>query len=330
MNDRLDPDVATARNLVRAATADLPGGGRVLVALSGGQDSLALAAATAFVAQRAEWEAGAVVVDHRLQDGSRGIAESAAGQARALGLGPVQVVGVAVDPSSPRGPEGAAREARYAALSDAAQRHDAAAVLLAHTLDDQAETVLMGLARGSGARTLAAMAPVDGLWRRPLLGLSRRQTRRVCEASGLRWWSDPHNDDDAYTRVRVRADALPALEDALGPGVREALARTASLVRADADHLDVLAARAYADTADGDSLEVTALAALPEALRTRVIHRHAIATGCPPADLAAVHVAEVERLVTDWHGQGPLDLPGRVSVTRQGSALVFSRPERPA
>lgn len=325
MSERLHPDVAQARNLVRTATCDLPAGSQVLVALSGGADSLALAAATAFVAARSGWTAGAVVVDHGLQEGSAEVAASAASRGRVLGLDPVDVVRVDVDPASPYGPEGAARAARYSALAAAADRRTAAAVLLGHTLDDQAETVLLGLARGSGARAVAGMPAADKIWRRPFLALTREQTRRVCEVSGLSWWEDPHNDDAAYTRVRVRRDVVPALDAALGPGVREALARTADLLRADADHLDALAAEAYEKVADGDGLDVPALAALPAALRGRVLHRHALAVGCPPADLAAIHVREVERLVTDWHGQGPIQLPGSISVTRRSQALVFRR-----
>ncbi|UYM07009.1 tRNA lysidine(34) synthetase TilS [Solicola gregarius] len=324
MGGRPHPDVARARVLVRDALADLADGSRVLVAVSGGADSLALAAATAFVAPRRDLEAGAVVVDHGLQEGSDAVAWTAAARAKQLGLAPVEVARVEVGAAG--GPEGAARAARYDALSGVAQRHDAVAVLLGHTLDDQAETVLMGLARGSGARSLAAMAPADGLWRRPFLALSRTQTRAVCEETGVEWWDDPHNDDTAYTRVRVRTQALPALEAALGPGVREALARTASLLRADADHLDELVERVEFEALDGDDrLDAETLAKLPRAIRTRVIRRHALRMGCPAADLTAAHVIEVERLVTDWHGQSHIELPGKVVARRVGVWIAFSR-----
>lgn len=323
---RLHPDVARARNLVRAATADLPANARALVAVSGGADSLALASATAFVAERASWYAGGVVVDHGLQEGSEQVAEQAAERARACGLDPVEVVRVSVDPSN-GGPEAAARAARYDSLTIAAERWDARAVLLGHTLDDQAETVLMGLARGSGARSIAGMPASGGVWRRPLLALTRVQTQAACRASGITWWDDPHNDDRAYTRTRVRNDALPALEAALGPGVREALARTASLLRADADLLDELATKAEHDVVDANRMSVSGLAALAPALRTRIIHRHARRMGSPPEDLAAVHVLEVERLVTDWHGQGPIELPGRLVAEREsGTIVVRGRP----
>ena len=318
---RLHPDVARARNLVRAATADVPANAHVLVAVSGGADSLALAAATAFVAERALWHAGAVVVDHRLQEGSTDTAERAAQRARECGLDPVDVMPVSVDPAA-GGPEGAARAARYDALTIAAERWDARAVLLGHTLDDQSETVLMGLARGSGARSIAGMPAANGIWRRPFLALTRTQTQAACRASGLTWWDDPHNADPSYTRVRVRNDALPALEAALGPGVRSALTRTAALLRADADLLDELAAEAERDVVAANRLIVAGLAALPSALRTRIIHRHARRMGSPPEDLASVHVLEVERLVTDWHGQGPIELPGRLVAEREGETVI--------
>jgi tRNA(Ile)-lysidine synthase len=146
---RLTPAIADLRRAVRAA---LPAEGLVLVALSGGPDSLALAAATAF---EAAGRAGAVIVDHGLQAGSAAIAEAAAEQARSLQLDPVIVVAVTVGADG--GPEAAARAARYRALSEAAASLGASAVLLGHTLDDQAETVLLGLARGSGATSLQGM-----------------------------------------------------------------------------------------------------------------------------------------------------------------------------
>ncbi|TRW43204.1 tRNA lysidine(34) synthetase TilS [Georgenia yuyongxinii] len=249
------PAVAAARSAVRAALADLPPGARVLVACSGGADSLALAAATAFVAARAGWLAGAVIVDHRLQESSAADAAQAAEQCADLGLDPVEVRGVDVPGGrsgrGAGGPEAAARTARYDALAAAARDAGAAAVVLGHTLDDQAETVLLGLARGSGARSLAGMAPVHGLWRRPLLGLRRAQTEQVCRVLGQEFVTDPTNraegpwraaDGTALRRAAVRERVLPALTDALGPGVVPALGRTAAQLRRDGELLDTLAA----------------------------------------------------------------------------------------
>lgn len=318
------PAVAAVRLAVRRGLADLEAGTRLLVACSGGADSLALAAATAFEAERRGLLAGAVTVDHALQPGSAGRAAAVAQVLRDLGLDPVDALTVAVGRDG--GPEAAARTARYAALDAAADRLGAAAVLLGHTRDDQAETVLLGLARGSGARSLAGMAPVAGRYRRPMLGLDRATVRAA--AAGLPVWDDPHNDDASYARARVRHDVLPALDAGVGPGVAAALARTADLLRADADALDGWAARAYDEARDdvrGPSLTVAALESLPTAVRTRVLRRAALDAGSPPTDLNAGHVAALDALVTGWHGQGPLHLPGGVRAARECGTLVLSR-----
>jgi tRNA(Ile)-lysidine synthase len=346
---RLTPAIADIRRAVRASLADLgetndgdpdlsgsagpvvPGAGTapavatpsfVLVALSGGPDSLALAAAVAFEAPRAGIAAGAVVVDHRLQAGSDAVAARAAEQAVALGLAPVRVERVTVGAEG--GPEAAARAARYAALERVARELGASAVLLGHTLDDQAETVLLGLARGSGAASLQGMAAASGLWRRPLLGIRRATTEAACADAGLEPWRDPHNDDRAYSRVRVRRNVLPVLEAELGPGVAEALARTAEQLREDNAALDAFAEEVAEDLADhaeaGLTLPVAALAANPPALRQRLI-RLAVRSefGIP---LSRSQTLEVARLVTDWHGQAGVDLPG-VRVVRRGALLHF-------
>ncbi|SEG27732.1 tRNA(Ile)-lysidine synthase [Thermomonospora echinospora] len=323
-----DPAVATVRVAVRRALNDLPAGARVLVACSGGADSLALAAAVAFEAPRAGREAGGVTVDHGLQEGSARVADAVVRTMRDLGLDPAGSVAVTVGAHG--GPENAARHARYTALDEAAGRLGAV-VFLGHTLDDQAETVLLGLARGSGARSLAGMPPDfrrgEIRYVRPILALDRATTRRACLAMDLEPWDDPHNEDPAYTRVRLRHEALPALEKALGPGVAAALARTARLLRDDAEALDALAARAYADVLDGEGggLDVAALEALPRAVRTRVLRRAAIEAGGPAGTLAAVHVDELDRLVTAWRGQHHVDLPGGVRALRRYGKLLFRR-----
>lgn len=324
---RLHPAVADVRVAVRRGLADLPAGALVLAACSGGADSLALAAALAHEAPRAGLRAGAVTVDHGLQDGSAERADAVAKVLDGLGLEPVLVRRVAVTGTG--GPEGAARAARYRALDDVAAGTGAVAVLLAHTRDDQAETVLLRLARGSGARSLAGMAPVTGRYRRPLLDLPRDRVREACLASGLDPWDDPHNLDPAYARSRVRHDLLPALVDALGPGVLPGLARTAALLRADADALDEWAGRAYAGCRDDDgALAVAPLAGLPEAVRARVLRGAALAAGCPGGSLGAGHVRAIDELVTGWHGQDGVDLPGAVSCVRRHDRLLFEPRER--
>lgn len=308
-------EVAAVRSAVRACVADLPSGALVVVACSGGPDSLALAAGLAFVAPRRDLRAGGVTVDHGLQPGSRAQAERVGGQLRDLGLDPVDLRTVTVGTSG--GPEGAARAARYEALDRCAEQWRAAAVLLGHTRDDQAETVLLGLARGSGARSLAGMAVRTGLYRRPLLGLGRRTVHTAARQTNLAVWSDPHNEDPSYTRTRVRHQVLPSLQGALGPGVPEALARTADLLRDDADALD-----AWADSvgeraaAGGDGLDVRVLDALPRAVRTRLLRRLAVDAGASPGALTAEHVHALDNLVAHWHGQGPVALPGGLSGRR--------------
>ncbi|GIG25448.1 tRNA lysidine(34) synthetase TilS [Cellulomonas denverensis] len=329
------PAVARTRSAVTTACADLPPGALVLVACSGGADSLALAAATAFAVRDhgpLALRAGAVVVDHGLQPGSAGVAQAAADRCRALGLDPVQVRTVQVDGGG--GPEAAAREARYAALTAAATELGAAAVLLGHTRDDQAEGVLLGLARGSGARSLAGMAPVRGLWRRPLLGLPRADTEAACAALGLDPWQDPTNtpapdDPAAPLRSRLRIRVLPVLESELGPGVAAALARTATGLREDADALDAwaeeLAGRAITPDASGAAVLVDPdlLATAPAALRRRVLRLAALRAGVPAAALTRAHLLAVDGLLTDWHGQGPVHLPGRVEALRACGRLAL-------
>ena len=325
------PEVAAVRLAVRHVLRDLEQPGPVLAACSGGADSVALAAALAFEAPRdgpAGRPAGAVTVDHGLQDASARRAADLARSLRGLGLDPVEVVRVEV--GSGGGPEAAARTARYAALDESAQRRGAVAVLLGHTLDDQAETVLLGLARGSGARSLAGMPSARGRYRRPLLGLERATVRAAARESGVTCWEDPHNTDPAYARSRVRDDALPALEKALGPGVARALARSADLLRADADALDGWAAAALAEASPAPGrLSVEVLAGLPEGVRRRALRRALLAAGAPATDLTAAHVGEVDRLVTDWHGQGPLHLPGGLRVARD-RAMLHLPDDRPA
>jgi tRNA(Ile)-lysidine synthase len=317
------PAVAAVRAAVRAtlAAARPPG---VLVACSGGADSLALAAATAFVAPRLGVRAGLITVDHGLQPGSAARAASVAELGYELGFDPVEVV--RVDVGTAGGPEAAARTARYAALDAAATALDAH-VLLAHTLDDQAETVLLGLGRGSGPRSIAGMAAVAGRYLRPSRGLRRTATEAACAALGLQPWDDPHNSDPAYQRVRLRREVLPLLEEVLQGGVAEALARTAELIRDDLDALDaysaevVPASSVHTGRTPGQlELDVASLASLARAVRSRALRAFASAAGAPP--LSAERTAALEALVTSWHGQGPVDLPGGVAVRRTSGKLV--------
>ena len=334
----------------------------LLAALSGGQDSLALAAACASEAATLGMRAGAVIVDHGLQDDSAAVAEAAAATATGLGLAPVVVR--RVDVPGGGNVEANARDARYRAFADVAAETGAAAVCTGHTSDDQAEQVLLALARGSGTRSIAGM-PVtrplgrDTLLVRPLLfgeaQVTRQATGRACAELGLTPWADPHNLDPSFARVRVRERALPALAAELGPGVRAGLARSAQLAREDAAALDSWARDVTADllaqAAGGtdeaaidsrsagdahrgagtlgaralvlDGRALESLAALPAAIRQRVLQQ--IAQEGFGAALGRAHVLALARLVTDWRGRGPAFVPG-IRVTRSRAALRFERP----
>ncbi|HVQ94828.1 MAG TPA: tRNA lysidine(34) synthetase TilS [Mycobacteriales bacterium] len=379
---------------------------RVLVACSGGPDSVALAAATAAVARALDLPAGLVTVDHGLQPGSADRATAVADLGRRLGLHPIRVIRVRVGTAG--GPEAAARAARYAGLAEVAAATGAGYVLLGHTLDDQAETVLLGLGRGSGPRSVAGMRPVDPPWLRPLLGVRRAATVGACRAEGLATWADPHNTDPRYTRVRLRQEALPLLEDVLRGGVAEALARTATLLREDLDALDAEAGRVAAavtlppgdlvtappgapprgptpppgvptpppgapprtpppgvptpppgvltpppgvptppvDPAagpaaepngspelpaalaaaalDAAALDAAALAEHPTAVRTRVLRGWLAGIGVGP--LTSAHLDALDALVSSWHGQGPVGLPGGLAAYRRHGRLHLGRP----
>ncbi len=292
-------------------------GAPVMVACSGGADSLALALAVSTLAARTGCPARAVVIDHGLQPGSAEHSRQVLAQLGSIGL-PAEVVAVTVHPGG-TGPEAAARDARYAALS--AELRIGERCYLGHTLDDQAETVLLGLARGSGIRSLAGMAPTRDGFVRPLLAVTRQTTQLSCREQGLTWWDDPHNADLRFSRVRVRSAVLPVLEAELGPGIAEALARTAELAREDADALDQ-AARTNAPA--GDEVDCAAVLALPAAVRQRVLRNWLLELGA--AEVSRRHVLAVAGLITDWHGQKWVEVPGLRVVRRNGRLSV----ERPA
>jgi tRNA(Ile)-lysidine synthase len=318
------PAVADIRRAVRGVLGECGPGDLVLVALSGGADSMALAAAAAFEGPTLGIRVGAVVVDHGLLADSSEVAHTAADRAPGLGLDPVEVVRVEVEATGD-GVEAAARGARHAALSEAADRLGARLVLLGHTLDDQAEQVLLGLSRGSGARSLAGMPRARDRFRRPLLGIRRSDTRFACTVDNLPWWDDPMNDDPAFARVRARR-ALADLEEDLGPGLTEALARTADQLRADADHLDGEADAAFARLGSEVGVAVGDVAALPPAIRSRVWRRLLLAAGAPAGRLTSRHTDECDRLLTDWHGQGPIHVPGELRVSRRAGRVAVERP----
>jgi tRNA(Ile)-lysidine synthase len=306
---------------------------RVLVACSGGPDSLALAAVAAYFARRGHVDGhpvsvGAVVVDHQLQPGSAAVAASTAGTLEDLGLSPVLIRTVDVAATG-SGPEAAARDARHAALEAAADETGAAVILLGHTLDDQAEQVLLGLARGSGTRSLAGMRPSRGLFLRPFLGLRRADTLEICRVEELDPWHDPSNTDPAFARSRTRVEVLPLLEEKLGPGVAESLARTAAILQLDADYLEDLANdtfnRLRERTGEEISLPEAALRDLAPALRFRVIAKAAAAVGGQQPSYQRLLAAEA--LLRRQGSAGPVELPGAVNVYRLSlSQLTAEKP----
>ena len=289
-----------ARLAISQAVDALPAAGWV-VACSGGADSLALAWAAAHVAGRRGTPVRAAIVDHGLQPGSDAVARAVAAVLEAMGL-PARVLTVEVDAASGAGLEAAARDARLGAL--AADAGASERILLGHTLDDQAETVLLGLARGSGVRSLSGMPAERGPFLRPLLGIARETTAAACAELELIPWHDPMNDDPRYARVRARRLVIPVLEAELGPGIREALARTATLCGEASALLGELA-----DETDPDLVtDCRHLLGLAPGLRGRLIAEWLTSSGS--TDVSATHVDAVARLVTHWRGQKGVDVPG--------------------
>lgn len=293
---------------------------RVAIGVSGGADSLALAAAVALEAQPQNIEVIAVVVDHGLQESSDQVALTAKSQLEQLGISHVIIKRVQVERVD--GIEASARRARYAAFEEVIKEHQPDYFFLAHTLNDQAESVLLGLARGSGSKSLAGMQEVNGIYVRPLLGIERTTTEAACAEQKIDAWQDPHNEDSSYTRVRVRKEILPLMEKLLGPGIIAALGRTAALVRQDAQALDGYA-QAFLARSNPSLFSVEELADLPAAVRARVLREAFFRAGAPEGSLSAAHLAPVEALITDWHGQGLISLPGGVKVERISGRLSF-------
>ena len=305
------------RNAVRPYLEKLEAGDAFLVAVSGGADSLALAAALLIESKDLALTPIAITIDHQLQENSHLQAERVFHQLKEYGYDQIIVKKVVVTTQS--GIEAGARDARYEAFIQSVEETKAVKVFLGHTRDDQAETVLLGLARGSGARSLSGMAADNGIYVRPLLALTREETESACRDFALDFWSDPHNFDTDFTRVRIRREVIPYLEANLDPGISRALVRTAALLRDDADALDMWAAREASD------LDCQRLAALPKAIRTRIIRRALLEAGATPGQVTFEQVAAIEALICAWKGQGAVSLAGGVKVERISGRLSLSR-----
>lgn len=310
--------VVEIRSAVRNEVLTCNAGDVIIVACSGGADSLALSYALVKEAKKNAVEVVGVTIDHQLQPASSEQARKVLAQLEEMGISRSEIIPVTVDRVD--GMEASARRVRYLALDDAGQRYGATKIFLGHTRDDQAETVLLGLARGSGTRSLSGMAERSGKYVRPFLSITRETTLAACKEANLQPWEDPHNQDRQYLRVRARLDALPALEKSIGPGISAALARGAALLRDDADALDQWAAGEF-QKLDPKSIPVEDLVRLPRAVRTRIIRAGIYASGAPAGSITAEHVAAVEALVTSWHGQGEVSLPGGVKARRLSGRL---------
>jgi tRNA(Ile)-lysidine synthase len=312
------PNTLAIRSAVRTSLEIHEAGDCILVAISGGADSLALAHALSVEAPPLAIRVVGVTIDHQLQSASGEQANKVITQLLSMGITENEISKVSVEIS--QGLEASARKARYEALDKCAEKYGAVAIYLGHTRDDQAESVLLGLGRGSGTRSLSAMAQINGKYIRPLLAITREQTEKACAEMNLIPWNDPHNSDKQFARVRVRNIVLPNLEENIGPGISEALARSAQLLRDDADALDAWTEKEIA-TMDLADLGCEALVALPKAIRTRILRRAIYDAGAPSGSITAEHVSAVEALVTSWSGQGPAHLPGGVKVSRLSGRL---------
>ena len=305
------------RNAVKPFLAQLEAGDTFLVAVSGGADSLALAAALLIEAKPLALNPIAITIDHQLQENSELQAEKVSRQLKEFGYGQVFIKKVVV--TSTNGIEAGARAARYEAIAQSVEETKASKVFLGHTHGDQAETVLLGLARGSGARSLSGMAIDNGIYARPLLALTRETTELACKDFGFEIWNDPHNFNSDFTRVRVRREVIPYLEKNLDPGISNALVRSAALLRDDADALDQ-----WAERESGD-LDCERLSLLPRAVRTRIIRKAALAAGTTPGELTYEQITAIDALISAWKGQGAVSLAGGVKVERISGRLSLSR-----
>lgn len=290
----------------------------MLIGVSGGADSLALAAGCAALAAELSVTFVPVIVDHQLQINSAEVAQQALGECHKLGLDRAFVVKVDVVETG-EGLEAAARKARYRAFHDAMAQTAAVGILLAHSLEDQAETVLMRLSRGSGTRSISAIAPEQGVILRPLLDVHRQTLVEVCEENSLNFYSDPHNDDEKFLRVKVRKNLMPLLREVLGEAVDEALARTASMARDDADALDSFADKELHGRLNDGELDIANLQSLPRAVSTRCIRLWLATHGITTA--SNEQIESVWRLATDTRVQGPIKVVGGVDIYKSSGRL---------
>lgn len=313
--------ITKARHAVRQTLRSLNPGDQVLVAVSGGADSLLLAYCLNVEGAKESLRISAVVIDHQLQEHSEAVAQQTKNRLQAIGISEIEVI--KVDVLKKDGLEADARSARYAALTAAAKKNNAVAIFLGHNQDDLAESVLLGLTQGAGTKSLAGMATHSGLYIRPFLSLAREEINAACVEAGIEYWSDPHNDDERFTRVKIRKQILPLMESQLGPGIKEALARSARIFREDSDALEILTDEIFATIANPGSIEVELLERLPAALRKRVIRRALAHFGA--TRISSEQLDWVDALISQWHGQGAVALPAGVTARRESGRLALSQ-----
>lgn len=266
-----------------------------------------------------------VVVDHGLQEGSDLTASHVVAELKRIGFFDIFSIRAQVEMRD--GLEASARRARYRAFDQAIETYQPKFFLLGHTLNDQAESVLLGIARGSGTKSLSGMPSENGIYLRPMIAITRATTESACVEAGLKVWRDPHNSDQRFTRVRVRENILPIMERDLGPGIVQALGRSAKILREDSEALDQWANEIF-DQIDPASIDIEHLAGVPAAIRARVIRLAIYAQGAPLGSISAEHLAPIEALVTGWKGQGPSSLPGGVKVARiSGRLSLLAQPD---
>ena len=312
------------QNAVQNLLKDFDAGDYVLVGCSGGADSLALAWTTLVVGKRLELKTGVIIVDHQLFPESNSVALNAKKQCEDLGIEEVIIKKVNVEQTH-EGLEAAARIARYEAFENVLQETNAQVILLAHTQDDQAETVLMRLTRGSGAKSLSGMAQVSGKYLRPFLHLRKKLVHDSLDLIGLKAWQDPANTDHQFLRVKVRHELMPKIVEVLGESAISSLDKTSQLLRLDNQALEELAQQFFESQKDvkTNGLEISELEKLPEAIRTRVLKIFAIASGVHPGPFSFEHIEAIDALVKNWHGQGNVDLPGFIQATRVDHSIRF-------
>jgi tRNA(Ile)-lysidine synthase len=314
------PDTAALWQIRKAVKPWLENNSQsILFGCSGGADSMALALALFIESENKNIIP--IVVDHGLQPESAQVTLDTVEKLKKVGYKQIETAKAQVIITD--GLEASARRARYQIFNQLIDAYDAKYFLLAHTLNDQAENVLLGLARGSGTRSLSGMAVENNKFIRPLLKISRETTQAACIEGGVEIWEDPHNNDQRFTRVRVRQNVLPVIEENLGPKITEALARSSDLLRDDADALDSFA-NEFFNYVDKLNLEVVDLERLPKAIRTRVLRLAIYNAGSPIGSLTSDHIGSVESLVSDWHGQKEVALPGNVKVFRNSGRIILS------